>query len=80
MTYCVCVLAALITLVTPFEFLSDMTSISTLFGFLVVALALLWRRYYGMEGRQKGVNPLVPALHLLWLLASAIGRTHSMSA
>ncbi len=37
--------AALITLFTPFEYLSDATSISTLFSFFLVAASLLWRRY-----------------------------------
>ena len=36
--------AALITLFTPFEYLSDATSISTLFSFFLVAASLLWRR------------------------------------
>ena len=37
--------AALITLFTPFEYLSDATSISTLFSFFLVAASLLWRRF-----------------------------------
>lgn len=67
--------AAFITLFTPFEYLSDMTSISSLFGFFVVALALLWRRYYGVAGRAKGANPYLPALLLAWLAASGLGQS-----
>ena len=70
----VCVCAAFITLFTPFEYLSDMTSISSLFGFFVVALALLWRRYYGVAGRAKRANPWLPALLLAWLAASGVGE------
>ncbi|EIE24778.1 amino acid transporter [Coccomyxa subellipsoidea C-169] len=64
---------SVITLFTPFEYLSDMTSISSLFGFFVVALALLWRRYYGVAGRAKGANPWLPGLLLAWLAVSGIG-------
>jgi amino acid transporter len=65
--------AAIIALFTPFNYLSDMTSISSLFGFLLVALALLWRRYHGAEGAAKGASPRLPAGHLIWLVASGIG-------
>jgi amino acid transporter len=67
--------AALITLFTPFNYLSDMTSISSLFSFFLVALALLWRRYYCLGGREAGSSPWPPALHLLWLLGSGIGAS-----
>ena len=49
-------------------------SISSLFGFLVVALALIWRRYYGAEGAVKGADPRLPAAHLVWLLGSSAGE------
>ena len=66
--------AALITLFTPFEYLSDATSISTLFSFFLVAASLLWRRYYGQGGPEKGANPWLPAAHLVWLILSAAGN------
>ena len=67
--------AAVITLFTPFEYLSDATSISSLFGFFIVALALLWRRHYGVAGRAKGANPWLPAILLVWLVGSGIGQS-----
>jgi hypothetical protein len=71
---CVCACAAaIITLFTPFDYLADATSISSLFGFFVVALALLWRRHYGVGGRALGATPWRPALLLAWLVASAAG-------
>lgn len=66
--------AALITLFTPFEYLSDATSISTLFSFFLVAASLLWRRYYGQGGHERGANPWLPAAHLFWLILSAAGN------
>ena len=58
-----------------------MTSISSLFGFLLVALALLWRRYHGVEGAAKGASPRLPAAHLMWIVTSGIGaQTHGMLA
>ena len=71
------VCAAFITLFTPFEYLSDMTSISSLFSFFVVALGLLWRRHYGVGGHAKGVNPWLPALILSWLVISGVGLPSS---
>lgn len=63
--------AAVLALVTPFDYLLDMASISTLFGFLVVALALLWRRLHGFKGAKAESGSLwPPALHLLWLFSS----------
>lgn len=70
---CACA-AAIITLFTPFNYLADATSISSLFGFFVVALALLWRRHYGVGGRALGASPWRPALLLAWLVASAAGE------
>ena len=66
--------AALITLFTPFEYLSDATSIPTLFSFFLVAASLLWRRYYGQGGAEAGANPWLPGAHLIWLILSAAGK------
>ena len=65
--------AALITLFTPFEYLSDATSISTLFSFFLVAACLLWRRYYGQGGAAAGASPWPPAVLIAWLVLSAAG-------
>ena len=65
--------AALITLFTPFEYLSDATSISTLFSFFLVAACLIWRRYYGQSGAAAGASPWPPAVHIAWLVLSAAG-------
>ena len=54
------------------------SSISSLFGFLVVALALIWRRYHGAEGAAKGADPRLPAAHLIWLLGSSAGDARSL--
>jgi amino acid transporter len=55
-----------------FADLVDMVSISTLFAFLVVALALLWHRHH-----KPGVSParhsLRAAAHLALLVATSIG-------
>ena len=72
-TYCACH-AAFVTLFTPFEYLADATSISTLFSFFLVATSLLWRRYHGQGGAEMGANPWLPAAHIKWLLISSIGK------
>ncbi|CAK0786283.1 hypothetical protein CVIRNUC_009496 [Coccomyxa viridis] len=67
------VVVAFVTLFTPFEYLADATSISTLFSFFLVATSLLWRRYYGQGGAEMGASPWLPAAHIVWLLISSIG-------
>jgi hypothetical protein len=68
-------LTAGVSLFTEFKELSEMVSLSTLFAFLMVALALLWRRSYGAPGTTpplKGRPLLLLGGHIGALLAAAV--------
>eukprot|EP00878_Enallax_costatus_P001204 GHUV01001346.1.p1 GENE.GHUV01001346.1~~GHUV01001346.1.p1 ORF type:complete len:380 (+),score=37.80 GHUV01001346.1:378-1517(+) len=60
--------AAIIALFTDFADLVDMVSISTLFAFWMVALALLWHRYY-----KPGATPKKQTVILSVLMAVLVG-------
>eukprot|EP00878_Enallax_costatus_P002770 GHUV01002960.1.p1 GENE.GHUV01002960.1~~GHUV01002960.1.p1 ORF type:complete len:337 (+),score=62.34 GHUV01002960.1:919-1929(+) len=67
------VATAVIALFTSFDELIHLVSISTLFAFWIVALALLWRRYYSPLN-STGKNALV-ATHLLLLIGTSLAFT-----
>lgn len=59
---------------TGFDELVDMVSISTLFAFWIVALALMWNRYY-LEGVSPRAANLKVAAHLAVLVAASLGES-----
>ncbi len=50
-----------------------MVSISTLFAFWIVALALIWNRYYKQDVSPKPANYKVAA-HLAVIVAASVGE------
>jgi amino acid transporter len=66
-------LLLLLLTVAGFDDLVDMVSISTLFAFWIVALALIWNRYF-----KPGVSPrpanLKVAAHLAVIVAASVGE------
>lgn len=65
------VAAAVMALFTGFDELVDMVSISTLFAFWMVALALIWNRYFKQDVSPRRDN-LKVAAHLVVLVAAAV--------
>jgi amino acid transporter len=59
--------------VAGFDELVDMVSISTLFAFWMVALALIWNRYFKQDVSPRRDN-LKVAAHLVVLVAAAVGE------
>jgi amino acid transporter len=58
---------------TGFDELVDMVSISTLFAFWMVALALIWNRYY-KQGESPRRDSYKVAAHLFVLVAASVGE------
>lgn len=56
-----------------FDDLVDMVSISTLFAFWIVALALIWNRYYKQDVSPKPANYKVAA-HMSVIVAASLGK------
>lgn len=56
-----------------FADLVDMVSISTLFAFWIVALALIWNRYY-KEGESPRKANYIVAGHMFVLVAASVGE------
>jgi hypothetical protein len=50
-----------------------MVSISTLFAFWIVALALIWNRYYKQDVSPKPANYKVAA-HMSVIVAASLGK------
>ncbi|GBG70285.1 hypothetical protein CBR_g6412 [Chara braunii] len=65
------VITSFIALFMDLTSLSSMVSIGTLFVFIMVALALIYKRYYVPE--LETTSPHKVLLHILWIVASAFG-------
>jgi hypothetical protein len=66
--------ASPVTLPTGFDELINMVSISTLFAFWIVALALIWHRCFQQSHGSIKYTALL-GLELLVLVAAAIGES-----
>eukprot|EP00879_Flechtneria_rotunda_P002193 GHRR01002379.1.p1 GENE.GHRR01002379.1~~GHRR01002379.1.p1 ORF type:complete len:523 (+),score=115.42 GHRR01002379.1:1539-3107(+) len=69
------VATAIIALFTDFAELINLVSISTLFAFWIVALGLLWKRYYKQNNSKAVRSNLILAVQMLLLVASCIAFT-----
>lgn len=58
---------------TGFDDLVDMVSISTLFAFWIVALALIWNRYFKANVSPRAANYRVAA-HMAVIVAASVGE------